>query len=48
MEKVKKIIFSIEIILNLFKYKDLRCIKHTYTIIIVILTGITVGRILPI
>lgn len=48
MEKAQKIIFLIEPIPNLFKYKDLRCIKNTYIIIIAILTGITVGRNFPI
>jgi hypothetical protein len=48
MEKTQKTIFLIEPIPNLFKYKDLRCIKNTYIISIAILTGITVGRNLPI
>ena len=48
MEKAQKIIFLIEPILNLFKYKDLRCIKSTYIISIAILTGITIGRNFPI
>ena len=48
MEKAQKIIFLIEPILNLFKYKDLRCINRTYIISIAILAGITIGRNLPI
>ena len=48
MEKALKIIFLTKPILYLLKYKDLRCIKHTYTTTITILAGISIGRLLPI